>query len=73
MEDLSIVWWMYLPDPQKVDPEILRPHGRWEEINGYLRCSECKDVYIRLLMLKEGKWSFCPNCWAKMDKEDDNG
>ncbi|MDD7538119.1 MAG: hypothetical protein PUJ93_03925 [Oscillospiraceae bacterium] len=58
--------------------ESLRPRGRWEKWNetwdmpqakGYLRCSECKDVYIRKLMLIEGKWSFCPNCGAKMDKE----
>ena len=78
MEDLSITWWMYLPDPPTVDPESLRPHGRWEKWNetwhmpqakGYLRCSECKDVYIRWLMLMEGKWNFCPNCGAQMDKE----
>lgn len=62
--------------------ESLRPHGRWEKWNetwdkpeakGYLRCSECKDVYIRWLMLVEGKWNFCPNCGAKMDKEKDDG
>lgn len=69
MEDLSITWWMYLPDPPKVDPEILQPHGRWEEINGYLRCSECKDVYIYEDWIEDGKWKFCPNCGAKMDKE----
>lgn len=44
-------------------------HGRWEEINGYLRCSECKDVYIYEDWIEDGKWKFCPNCGAKMDKE----
>lgn len=52
-----------------IDPESLRPHGRWEEINGYLRCSECKDVYIYEDWIEDGKWKFCPNCGAQMDKE----
>lgn len=46
--------------------------GRWEaygDMPGYLRCSECKDVYIYEEWLKNGEWSFCPHCGAKMDKE----
>ena len=75
---LEVVSAKDIEDAPTIDPESLRPRGRWEKWNetwdkpeakGYLRCSECKDVYIRWLMLVEGKWSFCPNCGAKMDKE----
>ena len=60
-----------LYDAPTIGPESLRPHGRWEksELNGYLRCSECKDAHIYEGWLEDGKWSFCPNCGAKMDKE----
>lgn len=53
----------------KADAGKPRPHGRWEEINGYLRCSECKDVYIYEDWIEDGKWKFCPNCGAKMGEE----
>ena len=44
-------------------------HGRWEhaEYHGFLRCSECKDVYIDDTWIADGKWNYCPNCGAKMD------
>ena len=44
-------------------------HGRWEEAisNGYLCCSNCEDVYIYAEWLEDGKWSYCPNCGAKME------
>ena len=44
-------------------------HGRWEvcKTNGFLYCSECKDVFIDADWLQDGKWSYCPNCGAKMD------
>ena len=46
-------------------------HGRWEDgpLNGYLRCSVCKDVYIDDTWLDDGKWNYCPNCGCKMDLE----
>ena len=49
-------------------------HGRWEkaEYHGFLRCSECKDVYIDDTWVADGKWNYCPNCGAKMDG-DGNG
>ena len=58
-------------DAPTIDPESLRQRGRWEKatLNGYLCCSACKDVYIYEDWLADGKWSFCPNCGAKMDKE----
>ena len=44
-------------------------HGRWEkaEYHGFLRCDQCKDVYINEEWLADGKWNYCPNCGAKMD------
>ena len=49
-------------------------HGRWEctEYYGFLRCSECKDVYIDDSWVADGKWNYCPNCGAKMEG-DGNG
>ena len=49
-------------------------HGRWEQTEhyGFLRCSKCKDVYVEDEWLADGKWSYCPNCGAKMDG-DGNG
>ena len=44
-------------------------HGKWEkaEYHGFLRCDQCKDVYINEEWLEDGKWNYCPNCGAKMD------
>ena len=49
-------------------------HGRWEKAkyHGFLRCSECKDVYIYDAWVADGKWNYCPNCGAKMDGAEDN-
>ena len=49
-------------------------HGRWEqaEYKGFVRCDQCKDVYINEEWLMDGKWNNCPNCGAKMDG-DGNG
>lgn len=48
-------------------------HGRWETVPsmlGYLRCSQCKDVYIWETWPGDGKWNYCPNCGAHMDAEE---
>lgn len=43
-------------------------HGKWEIINrNEARCNECK--IIRNIGTQTG-WNFCPNCGAKMDKEE---
>ena len=49
-------------------------HGRWEkaEYHGFLRCSECKDVYIDDTWVTDGKWNYCPNCGADMRERKDN-
>lgn len=55
-----------------IDPESLRPRGRWEKhrtMHGFVYCSNCKDVYLDEEWLVDGKWGFCPNCGAKMEDE----
>ena len=67
-----------------IDPDSLIPHGRWiegKEIEGGTEipigvCSICGDSYN----LEEFPFAtlcdyfiYCPNCGAKMDKEDENG
>lgn len=55
-----------------INPEDLRPRGRWEKhrtMHGFVYCSNCKDVYLDEEWLVDGKWGFCPNCGAKMEDE----
>lgn len=45
-------------------------HGRWVKhtrMHGFVYCSACRDVYLDAEWLKDGKWTYCPNCGAKMD------
>ena len=45
-------------------------HGRWKgkPIAGYstVRCSVCEATYTE----NNGRWSYCPNCGARMDLDD---
>ena len=54
-------------DADTIDPVR---HGKWigKPLAGYatVRCSSCSDVYLE----NSGRWNYCPNCGAKMDKED---
>lgn len=48
-------------------------HGRWEprtDAIGFVRCSVCRDCNIYGEWADGEKWSYCPNCGAKMDLED---
>lgn len=47
--------------------------GEWEkdEYTCFVRCNQCKDVYIEASWLKSGKWSYCPNCGADMRGAED--
>ena len=47
-------------------------HGKWEPRNdviGFDRCSVCHDCNIYDDWADGEKWSYCPNCGAKMDGE----
>ena len=66
-------------DIPTIDPESLRPHGRWEKSeDGYcglalLECSlcrgECFDIDEDIELLN---YRYCPNCGAKMDEEEND-
>lgn len=50
-------------------------HGRWNEYKRahYFKCSQCKEtVPYKKAALISGKrcYNYCPNCGAKMDKEE---
>ena len=51
-----------------VSNKSLRPHGNWigKPIAGYgiVRCSNCRSIFME----NSGKWSYCPNCGAKMEE-----
>lgn len=38
-------------------------HGRWEILDGYVRCSVCGQIM-------DEDYNYCPNCGAKMDGEE---
>lgn len=48
-------------------------HGRWIEDHDYLKCPEC-SVMVKwdFTFFDIGDWNYCPNCGAKMDKEETN-
>ena len=61
-----------------IDPESLRPHGRWEKSEdgcfglALLECSlcrgECFDIDEDIELVN---YRYCPNCGAKMDLEEE--
>jgi len=55
-----------------VVPKEIAPvrHGRWEEsyMNDFLVCSEC--VHYWIYKGDQYDYHYCPNCGAKMDKEE---
>lgn len=56
-----------IDDTPTVDPVV---HGRWifgTTLNhDWMKCSECLKSQTQTLV-----FSYCPNCGAKMDKEED--
>lgn len=59
-----------------IDAEPVR-HGKWirqtdtrfgEMLNDILICSECNIAFSTLSMIRR---SYCPNCGARMDEEND--
>ena len=43
-------------------------HGRWI-VTDVITCSECQH-FTRSEFA--GRWNYCPNCGARMDKEDEH-
>lgn len=45
-----------------IDPEELRPKGRWIEFDGEVfDCSVCHEIHVAY------PYNYCPNCGAKME------
>ena len=47
-------------------------HGRWVEgglFNDLAKCSVCGAKHFTMGFVYDNKFSYCPNCGAKMDKE----
>lgn len=52
-----------------IDPESLRPRGHWEspsKLLNIVNCTACKTTFPGDF----DEFRYCPNCGAKMDKED---
>jgi len=69
-----------------IDPEDLRPHGRWESVKNprwpaysHDKCSVCGWWNTRNALCYDGghkpghSLNYCPNCGAKMREEVPNG
>lgn len=57
---------------QSYQPSHLAPvvHGRWEprqDAPGFVRCSACRNCNTYDDWVGGKKWSYCPECGAKMD------
>lgn len=60
---------------QTIDPDSLRPHGRWlnpSECGGNMfgPCSICGAWYDVEQGTDDGLFRYCPHCGAKMDGEE---
>ena len=59
-----------IDDAPTINPESLRPKGRWEprkDAIGFVHCSVCHDCNIYGDWEDGEKWRYCPNCGAKME------
>ena len=43
-----------------IDPESLRPHGKWKDGGYVVWCLNCGEPYLQ-------GYKYCPNCGAKME------
>ena len=51
-----------------IDPESLRPSGRWDDAGYVVWCSNCGEPYLPAYK----SYKYCPNCGAKMEDTNEN-
>ena len=72
-------WAIWEDDLKSIPSADIEPvrHGHWEfpifadsddELDPRVRCSECGGIEAAF-----ARWNYCPNCGARMDKEDKHG
>lgn len=61
----DLAYMMSTIKPADVAPVV---HSRWEYKCGEIRCPECGNRICRIDL--SGCLNFCPNCGAKMDREE---
>lgn len=55
-----------------IDPESLRPKGKWVKDDPFLVCLNCEsEIDIKNCLGVENRKNFCPNCGADMRGESD--
>lgn len=60
-----------IEDAPTIDPESLRPHGKWVRDGDFLVCLNCEsEINVKNSLGVENKKNYCPNCGAKMDLEE---
>lgn len=65
-----IIGRMSLADVPTIEPDTLRPTGRWEprtDVVGFVCCSVCHDCNVYADWPDGKKWNYCPNCGAMME------
>lgn len=57
-----------IEDQPTIDPESLRPHGKWvkEPFSSRCVCTNCKSVFPEWIRV----YNYCPLCGARMMEEE---
>jgi hypothetical protein len=51
-----------------IDPESLRPKGKWVKDGDFLICLNCEsEINVKNSLGVENRKNFCPNCGARME------
>ena len=68
---LYVAWSAIVNAPTVDAVEVV--HGRWVEgglFNDLAKCSVCGAKHFTMGFVYDNKFSYCPNCGAKMDLQD---
>jgi predicted nucleic acid-binding Zn ribbon protein len=68
----GIVYVQDIDEAPTIEPEDLRPKGRWEKSGALLECQNCGEFYSQLGGNAGKAWNYCPNCGARMEETNEN-